>query len=831
MVGIVLVSHSRALALAVRELVLSMTGGKLALALAAGVGDDRRELGTDAIEISEAIHSVHGPDGVLVLMDMGSAILSAETALDLLDESVRDRVLFCAAPFVEGAVAAGVTASMGAPIQQVKAEALKSLQAKQTSLPEPETARTVSAPAPIPSVEIPSTAKTIRLTVPNRHGLHARPIARLISEMAPFSSHLTIRNLNNLRGPISLKSLSAVATLEILHGHEVEVTAAGPDAPAALARVRELVASGLGDDLAHEAATPRIEPPGSPTTGLSRRPTPVSPGLVIGPVHRLGAVAFTIPENKVADPKAESQRLRAALNQVHDDLSARAARMSQSTGPSSQIYEAQLLALQDPDLVSTALEAISRERANAARAWSCATDQIVGRYADLTDPYLRERGSDYRDVGAQVLAVLGAAPAQPQQMTTPAILVADDLTPGEVSDLNPKLVLGVVLLKGGPTAHSSILLKALGLPTLVQAERTFGTAVPSVVAFDGATGELWLDPPPAKLEELRLLQKEASRQAEKAAEKSREPALTADGHHIHILANIGQVSDAANAAAAGAEGVGLLRTEFLFLDRNQAPSEEEQFEAMRTVASSFPGMPIVVRTLDIGGDKGVPYLAQEKEANPFLGVRALRLCFARPELFVTQLRATLRAGHGTCCRVMFPMVADRGDLLRARTILDEVHAALAAEKIPHAWPIEVGIMIEIPSAALQAEALAQEADFFSIGTNDLTQYTLAVDRGNPELLPYQDAVHPAVLKLIQEVVCGAAKHNRQVAVCGEVAADEFAAGLLVGLGVNELSVSASAIPQLKASLRKQRISRLRDLAKRALACQTAAEVRELARET
>jgi phosphoenolpyruvate-protein kinase (PTS system EI component) len=273
--------------------------------------------------------------------------------------------------------------------------------------------------------------------------------------------------------------------------------------------------------------------------------------------------------------------------------------------------------------------------------------------------------------------------------------------------------------------------------------------------------------------------------------------------------------------------VGLLRTEFLFLERHSAPTEEEQFRALSTIAEKMNGKPLVVRTLDVGGDKELAYLEMPPEGNPFLGVRALRLCFSHGDLFTTHLRAILRAGHGRDLRIMFPMVATITDLDRATACLEQVHRELDAQHVPHLWPVKMGIMIEIPSAALQAETLARQADFFSIGTNDLTQYTLAADRGNSELATYQDALHPAVLRLIELVVTGARKHNRPVAVCGEAASDERAAAVFVGLGVRELSVTGAKIPHIKASLRRQSLANLRVLAHSALHCHTAAEVRAL----
>ena len=443
---------------------------------------------------------------------------------------------------------------------------------------------------------------------------------------------------------------------------------------------------------------------------------------------------------------------------------------------------------------------------------------------------MRERASDLEDIGHQVLELLTAKSSTLPILSEPRILIADALTPYQVSCLNPKLALGVILLDGGPTAHASILLKALGIPAVVQARAAFADADWNdlrTFAFDGSTGQVWRHPDEGFLAELRHHQEEEQRREQEERAASSLPATTRDGHHVEVFANIGDVTDVDRAMQAGAEGVGLLRTEFLFLERESAPTEDEQYRALLAITEKMNGKPLIVRTLDVGGDKELPYLQLPREENPFLGVRALRLCFAQTDLFATQLRAILRAAHGRDLRIMFPMVATITDLDRATACLEQVHRDLETQHVPHFWPVKTGIMIEIPSAALQAEALARQADFFSIGTNDLTQYTLAADRGNPDLAAYQDALHPSVLRLIETVVNGARKYNRLVAVCGEAASDERSAAVFVGLGVQELSLSGAKIPHIKATLRKQNLTNLQALAQSALHCQTAAEVRAL----
>jgi phosphocarrier protein FPr len=829
MIGLVLVSHSRALALAVQELARAMTGPDLPLAIAAGVGENHAELGTDAVEICEAISSVDSLDGIVVLMDMGSAILSAEMALDLMDASLRPRVHFCAAPFVEGAVAAAVTAQAGMPVEAVLAEALGSLKQKNAALkPAGDTAQSRADVSPLPAV---AAQKSIRATVRNAHGLHARPAARLIAETRHFDAEITVRNLTNSRGPVSVKSLSSLASLEVLAGHEVEFAASGADAPAALARIRQLVQENFGEAL----SPPFSKKPASAKTmersSISAGPIVVCEGAALGPAFHLQSSRREMKRQETDDVAGEISRLERAVSEVRKTLEQRRAAMSASVGTDrAQIYEAQALALQDPELIDSAVNLIKAQKLDAASAWDAANRQVIARYEALSDSYLRERATDLEDVGEQVLERLSVRKDSDFSFTDPSILIANNLTPTQVAAIPRDRVLGVLLLNGGPTAHSSILLRALGIPTMVQARASL-PAAPLVgtrlIAFDTASRTVWVDPAANVTEKIRSRQKQDRRRDEEEKLASPLPGRTADGVRIEVFANIGAGAEVAPALARGAEGVGLLRTEFLFLERTTAPDEEEQVAAIRAATEPLKGRPLIVRTLDIGGDKPLPYLSLPAEDNPFLGVRAVRLGFLQPELFTTHLRAILRAAHGHDVRIMFPMIADTADLARARECLAVAHRSLEQQGRAHAWPISTGIMVEIPSAALNAEQLAEQADFFSIGTNDLTQYTLAADRGNPALATYHDARHPAVLRLIDLVARGARKRGRLVAVCGEAAADETAAALFVGLGVRELSMTATSIPRIKALLRRTSLACLEARAQRALGCSTAAEVRSL----
>ena len=819
---------------AVRELVLAMTGPTLPLAIAAGAGEDNKELGTDATEVAAAIVAVKGADGVIVLMDMGSAILSAETALDLLDESMRTDIRFCAAPFVEGAVAAGVTAHLGASLDEVCAEAQASLKQKEKAL----LSNVAGAPAPARQNSSEGNSsrrnqRSVRLVVRNPHGLHARPAAGLITETRPFAAEITVRNLANQRGPVSAKSLSSLALLEIVQGSEIEVTAFGPDADAALTKITGLVESGFGEGFSSALSEVKKQPKWAFAQPMEMSgPVPVSDGIAIGPIVYFRRGELLIPQDKAFNVEAEISRLRKAVAIAQEDLQGKQEDMGTKAGESrAGIYGAQVVALQDPELADRASAIMETEQVNAALAWSRAYRQVVSRYEELGDEYLRERAVDVDDVGRQVLRLLGVMEVDFPEIEAPSILITDNLTPFEVSKLSPSRILGVLLFDGAANGHSSILLRALDIPAIAQTRRTFADVKldeKRAIAFDGATGKIWLEPDGNLVAKLRDKQ---GAQRKRLAEEKRagaRPAMTSDGCRIEILANIGGAPEVDAALEFGAEGIGLLRTEFLFLDRVAAPTEAEQFQSLRAIAEKMGQRPVIVRTLDAGGDKELPYLELPAEDNPFLGIRAIRLCFSHDELFTPQLRAILRAGVGHDVRIMFPMIANTCDLDRAKKALEQVHLELEQERIPHLWPIQTGIMIEIPSAALMAESLAEEADFFSIGTNDLTQYVFAADRGNPGLAGYQDALHPAVLKLIEQVVLGARQRKRHVAVCGEAASDELAAAIFVGLGVEHLSMNGAKIPRIKNSLGQKTLTELRELAAQALSSETSAAVRSLA---
>ena len=832
MVGLVLVSHSRALASAVQELVVSMSGSQLPIAIAAGTGPERAELGTDAVEILDGINSVMSEAGVLVLLDIGSAILSAETALGFLDDAQRQKVRLCGAPFVEGAVAAGVLATLGASLDQVSREAQKALRHKAEHLHASAEDRDDSQRDETISSD-PFFATNV--VVRNPHGLHARPAAEFIRSSAKFNSEILVRNLTNGKGPASAKSMSALAAIEILQGHEIQLAARGSDAGSALTELKDRIEAGLGETL-QPATLQKVVATAPADRVTTFGAVPVSPGIAIGAIFLAETTHAEIPVEKVSDTRKEREKLRRAIEAAKAELARDEMTLRESLGEEeAEIFRAQALILEDPELLEASERAIGHSHQNAAVAWQGSYQAAAAAYRGLSDEYLRQRAADVEDIGHRVLEALGIQRRQVPHLPKPGILVAEDLTPAEVAGLPRESVLGIICLQGGRTSHAAILLRARGIPAIAKAKTLFDREAvrpvngTTTAAFDGESGRLWFNPSAEELQELQSRKEAREQETARVAHLSHEPAITIDGHTVEVFANLGHAAEAADALNSGAEGVGLFRTEFLFLNRNNVPDEDEQFADLRALKEAMDQRPVVIRTFDIGGDKPVPALNLPSEANPFLGVRAIRLCLERRELLRTHLRAILRAAHGGNFRIMFPMITDPRELHEARTEIEGVHAALDNEEKAHAWPIPLGLMIEVPSAGILIEQLARSVDFFSIGTNDLTQYVLAADRGNPSLAQFHDALHPAVLRLISRITRAAHEQGKHVGVCGEAASDPVAASLFIGLGIDELSLAPAFIPKIKESIRRIARRDMEGLAAEAQELATAADVRALIR--
>jgi multiphosphoryl transfer protein len=830
MVGLVLVSHSRRLAEATVDLIKRTIGPDISIAAAGGVGDDRSELGTDALDIQEAILKVRSPDGVLVLMDMGSAILSAETAKELVSFEMTDPLVLCSAPLVEGSIAAAVQIQIGSALTEVTSAAQQGLAPKQEQLADtaPPDEREL-----IPTEEkelIPAEGKVLEINIQNEHGLHLRPAANLIKTLAPYKATVQIENLSAKRGPIAAKSLVDLARLQIRHGDQVRFNIAGPDQDAALSAINGLVQTNFGDNAAPAAKTaPRA---------AAGQPFPVSAGIAIGHPIFLEQLEPPIPSYTVPDEPAaavEFEKLQGALNRAEKAFTSRFERLQARLDPETlAILEAQRLILTDQTIIVEVQNRIHDQHENAAQAWHTVLTGLAAEQEAVSDEYLRARAADFREIRSLVLNELRE---DKEKLVLPdnganAILVCDELTPSLADTIGSTFIQGVLQLHGGPTSHGAILARALRLPSIGGAASA-GDQIrqAAFVAFDGEKGTLWIDPSPELRATIEATQAASRSAFESALAQSREPAKTKDGLLINIAANAGSKEDVASALRYGADSIGLFRSEFLFQKFDQLPSEEEQLSAYQDALAPFGSRLITLRLLDIGGDKPLPFLTVPHEANPFLGVRGLRLLFQNPEFCRSHLRAVLRLAADHQIRILVPMVTDHSELVQLRKLFEELHQELISENLPHTWPAPIGAMIETPSAAILAGQIAAECDFLSFGTNDLTQYVLCAERGNPALNLYADALHPAVLRICQPAIEAAQNRKISVSVCGEIGSDPEAVPILLGLGLRDLSVTSAAVPNIKALVRELDVSRIATrLAEKFDTFGTAADVREFGKK-
>ncbi|HEY5707183.1 MAG TPA: phosphoenolpyruvate--protein phosphotransferase [Terrimicrobiaceae bacterium] len=686
---------------------------------------------------------------------------------------------------------------------------------------------TLNGAAAAAAAETGPTVTSEAIILPNPNGLHARPCAVLSSVAKTFQSDIRLQLGDRSANARSVTSLMA---LETVRGDKVLLVAKGPDAREAVDRLTPMIAEGLGD----EGCVP-VSAPATMTEGPLSAPAPrakddpnlitgavASAGLAVGEVYQVRHEDIEVKEEG-REPEHERRLLEDAIHKAAGQLEALRAQLhGHKEQTKAAIFAAHSELLEDPDLIDIATSAIAKGK-SAAFAWKNAVKTHAERLASLRNQLLAQRANDLRDVGERVLEFLTGIKRKAPSYPANAVLIAEDLTPSDTAAMERGKVMGFATVRGGATSHVAILARSLAIPALAGIEaRALELPNGTPVILDGGKGTLRLNPSPEEMQQLREAQIRHEEQRKEDLAHALEPATTTDGHHVEVAGNIGGVKDADQIAELGGDGVGLLRSEFLFMERSAAPSEDEQFEQYKAVALAVGAdRPVIIRTLDVGGDKPLAYLPIPKEDNPFLGERGIRVGLDRPEILRTQLRALLRASQFGQVRIMFPMIATMAELTDAKAILAEESRSLG---IP---PMPCGIMVEIPAVAIMSEVFAAEADFFSIGTNDLTQYTLAMDRGHPKLAPKVDALNPSLLRLIALTVEGARKHGRFTGVCGGIAGDAQAVPILVGLGVDELSVSLPSIPTIKAQVRRLSHADCQDLAQRALKCRTGDEVRAL----
>ena len=667
------------------------------------------------------------------------------------------------------------------------------------------------------------------VVVPLQHGVHARPAARIAERARPFAAEVTL-----VAGErrASAKSPVGVMALAIRHGDRIRVVAVGADADVAVAAIVALIEGGMGEGAALSSVAPaavvEVARPAAPSESGLLRGVMAAPGLAIGQAVRFVSSDIVVVEAG-SGAAAERAALEEALGMVRARIETAA---SKGDAARKAILGAHLAFLEDPELSASAHRLIAQGK-SAGFAWRRAVGGYVDALRGLGDRRLAERVDDLIDLERQVLRALareegGGEEDEARVLPQGAILLADELLPSQLMSLEAGQVAGFCTAKGGPTSHVAILAAAMGIPALVAA----GPGVLDVtegasLILDAESGSLRVGPDAGQLAAAQTAI--AARHERKAAAQAAThlESRTADGVRIEVFGNVGALGDAQAAAANGAEGCGLLRTEFLFLERETPPDEDEQARQYQAIAEALDGKPLIIRTLDVGGDKAAPYLPIPAEENPALGLRGVRVSLWRPHLLKTQLRAILRVkpppgAKERQCKIMAPMIASLDELRAVRALLDETKREMGITE-----RVELGVMIETPAAAITADLLAAEADFLSIGTNDLTQYVLAMDRGNPELAARIDALHPAVLRMIAHTCQGAARHRRWVGVCGGLASDLVAVPVLIGLGVTELSATAATVPEVKALVRTLNVEACQALARQALDLSSPEAVRDL----
>ena len=813
MVSIVIISHSHELAEGARAMASQMCQGRDVVITAAG-GMEDGSIGTSFEKIERAVREAYSDDGVLILMDLGSAVMTTQMVVEMLEPDQQERVRLSNGPVVEGAIAAAAAAGAGQNLEEVQRSAetvLDEAPKVHSGVPWEE-----EIPEQLESGQEPGGPRfSADIVVPNPVGLHARPAMEFVRTASQFRAGITMKNLTRNRAAVDAKApMQVTFGGTARQGETIRIVAMGEDAEEAVASLSALVESGFGEMEMAPSPSPTASAPSFTEIDVPAGPPPkhirglgVSEGYVVAPafVYRPDdLLAESSSAGRPAAPEEELARLQEALQEARAQLEKLRMQVTEELDEKTGgIFEFQRMMLEDKQLVDQMASEIRTHGCTAEMAVHTVVSGWKEKAAAL-DSVMRARVIDLQDVENRLLRLLGGSKEEGwSRLTSPAIIVAADLTPSDTAQLDRTLVRGIATAIGGTTSHTAILARIWGIPAVMG----LGGAVLAVpektrLALDGATGLVEVNP---SKETAKAYTRRAEDFAELQAEalaKANDPALTRDGKRVAVFANVAGPDSVKEALRYGAEGIGLLRTEFLYLDRSSMPDEEEQYGVYREIVEMMGRRPVVIRTLDVGGDKHLPYIDIGPELNPFLGMRAIRLCLKRPDVFQPQLRAILRAGVGGNVKIMFPMVATLKEVHEAKIALSDARDSLVRRGVEYATDLEVGIMIETPAAAINADSFAREVDFLSIGSNDLTQYTLACDRGNRNMDYLFQTWDPAVMRLIRRAIEGAHAAGKWVGMCGEFAGELEAIPVLLGLGLDEFSVAAPRLPSVKKRIRE-----------------------------
>lgn len=825
MVGLVIVSHSAMLAEGVKELVDQMTQGKVPVALAGGVQDPEHPIGTDPARILAAIEEVQHGDGILVLMDLGSSLMSTEASLEFLPEEIRKKVRITAAPLVEGAMAAAIQASIGASLDSIVRDAEGVLDSKAKQLGGKASAKVSEGEASSGILEfsnVPVEKESIEfsIVIPNQLGLHARPSARIVGLLSAYDAEVWL-----LRGKeaASAKSLNQIAMLAVQQGERVIFRAIGRDAKDALAALKVLVYNNFGDI---DKKKTEAESDGFITGGIG-----VSSGTALGPVKWYRQSLAKVARRTVVDSDAEEIHLAEAIAMARIELSELQEKAVASLGSAeeAEFFELHSMLLDDPYISGTAHNLIHDSKMNAEAAWFETIKRTVKRYRSLKNEYIRGRAVDVLDVGARVLRALTGAPERWPEFDEPSILVAVDLGPSVMASLDKKNVLGIITKEGGLTSHVAMFSRSLNIPAVVNV----GSLAEELrsgerAGLNGDTGQIWLNPTTEDVALLQNLRHEWSEQLALARSQAIAPAVTRDGKVIRIQANVSSREDVQQAIESGADGIGVLRTDFLYTNRPAPPSVDEQVQFYTQIAEGLHGAPLVVSTLDLTEQKNIPYLEKMSQGNlPAGGLRGVRFGLAHRNIFLQQIKALLRVAARFPVKMLLSMVSSPTEVRKTLALFGEARSELRQEKNPFADKISLGVVIEVPSSVVLLDQFIKEADFFFIGTDDLISFVMAAERSGSVLFAEHEMLQPAVLRIIRDVASTAHQSGIDVNVAGSLTANPLAIPILIGLGLNEICVAPGAVAQTKEIVRSTVSFEAEKLALQALDLPDAASVTAL----